>query len=169
MNTNKNTESTMVSKVALEDNMKDAVADVSSRLRELDYNPMILHGKADRTGQFLEQLKVYEADTIANWNIMEITGDILAKEYTDSVTYGHVADFMERFVKIDRLIVTNFDYVLEQADELEQRAIVRIITALRQNMRQIILTIEDDVLAYEANAIQDMIDLLNNATEVGIK
>ncbi|WP_295789515.1 DnaA ATPase domain-containing protein [uncultured Veillonella sp.] len=167
MSTNK--DDMLVSKVSLEDNVKDAVMDVSGRLRDIEYNPMILHGKAAHTAQFLKELATYEADFTANWNIMEITGEQLAKDYTDSVTYGHVADFMERFVKLDRIIVTNFDFVLESADELEQRAIVRIIQGLKGQMRQVVLTIEAEVLAYEANIIPEMVTLLANASEVGIK
>lgn len=169
MSTDTNKEAMLVSEIAVEDNVKDAVIDVSSRLREVDYNPMILHGKAAHTAQFLEQLAAYEKDMTANWNIMEITGEQLAKDYTDSVTYGHVADFMERFVKLDRLVITHFDSVLETADELEQRAVVRIILGLRGQMRQVILTIEDEVMAYEGNIIPEMINLLDNASEVGIK
>lgn len=159
----------LVSEVAVEDNVKDTIIDVSERLKQVDYNPMILHGAAAHTSKFLTELATYEADKTANWNIREVTGEQLVKDYTDSVTYGHVADYMESFVKLDRLVVTDFDYVLEKADELEQRFVVRLFDGLIYKMRQVIVTIEDDVIAYEANAIPELIDLLAKATEVGIK
>lgn len=159
----------LVSEVAVEDNVKDTIIDVSERLKQVDYNPMILHGEAAHTAKFLTELGAYEAEETANWNIREVTGEQLVKDYTDSVTYGHVADYMESFVKLDRLVVTNFDYVLEKADVLEQRFVVRLFDGLIFKMRQVIVTIEDDVIAYEANAIPELIDLLSKATEVGVK
>lgn len=159
----------LVSKVAVEDTLHDTIIDVSERLKQVDYNPMIIHGKAAHTAEFLKKLGAYEAEDTANWNIREVTGEQLVKDYTDSVTYGHVADFMESFVKLDRLVITDFDYVLEKADVLEQRFAIRLIDGLIYKMRQVILTIEDEVIAYEANAIPELIDLLSKATEVGIK
>lgn len=159
----------LVSEVAVEDNLKDTIIDVSERLTQVDYNPMILHGKAAHTAKFLKELGAYEAEDTKNWNIREVTGEQLVKDYTNSVTYGHVADYMESFVKLDRLVVTDFDYVLEKADVLEQRFVIRLIDGLIYKARQVILTIEDDVIAYESNAIPELIDLLAKATEVGIK
>ena len=89
--------------------------------------------------------------------------------YIDSVTYGYVADFMEEFVRIDMLLVSEFDYVVREADETVQRGLLRLFEGLVRNNRQVVFTMTQEPETYEALVLPALAELVSSGAFVVVK
>ncbi|WP_251439748.1 DnaA ATPase domain-containing protein [Veillonella intestinalis] len=142
---------------------------VAAALGAEEHNPLVVVGTEDRMAHVGEIVK-REALTIEpNLVILEKNGQELVQAYTDSVTYGYVADFMETFVKIDMLLVSEFDYVVREADELSQRALHRLFEALIRNQRQVVFTMTQEPNTYDELALPKLFELVNSGALVIVK
>ena len=89
--------------------------------------------------------------------------------YTDSVTYGYVADFMEEFVRIDMLLISEFDYVVREADESVQKGLLRLFEGLVRNNRQVVFTMTQAPETYEALVLPNLAELVGSGAFVVVK
>ncbi|MBP9624636.1 MAG: hypothetical protein KBD95_02945, partial [Veillonella sp.] len=79
---------------------------------------------------------------------------------------GYVADFMEQFVKLDELIIDDFDIVLSYDDEAAKKQIALIMKGLINNGRQVVVAMEAAPENYESPANDELLALLESGTTV---
>lgn len=142
---------------------------VAAALGADQHNPLVVVGTEERMAHVGDIVKRECLTITPNLVILEKTGQELVQAYTDSVTYGYVADFMETFVKIDMLLVSEFDYVVREADELSQQALKRLFEALIRNQRQVVFTMTKEPSSYEALALPELYEVVNSGALVIVK
>ncbi|MBD8976681.1 hypothetical protein [Veillonella magna] len=123
-------------------------------------DPVILKGKAADVADVIAKVIATGHERWQNWLVMEKAAAVFAKEYTDSVTYGDVADYIEGFVKMDMLVLTEFNELLEAADEAVNRMLVRVLRGFMSKQRQIIIGLTAPIEADSAEANKELLELL---------
>lgn len=123
-------------------------------------DPVILEGKATDVADVIANVIKVGHERWQNWLVMEKAAAVFAKEYTDSVTYGDVADYIEGFVKMDMLVLTEFNALLEAADEAVNRMLVRVLRGFMSKQRQIIIGLTAPIGADSAEANKELLELL---------
>lgn len=123
-------------------------------------DPVILEGKAADVADVIAKVIATGHERWQNWLVMEKAAAVFAKEYTDSVTYGDVADYIEGFVKMDMLVLTEFNALLEAADEAVNRMLVRVLRGFMSKQRQIIIGLTVPIEADRAEANKELLELL---------
>ena len=123
-------------------------------------DPVILEGTAADVADVIAKVIASRHEGWQNWLVMEKAAAVFAKEYTDSVTYGDVADYIEGFVKMDMLVLTEFNALLEAADEAVNRMLVRILRGFMSKQRQIIIGLTAPIEADSAEANKELLELL---------
>ena len=123
-------------------------------------DPVILEGKAADVADVIAKVIATGHERWQNWLVMEKAAAVFAKEYTDSVTYGDVADYIEGFVKMDMLVLTEFNALLEAADEAVNRMLVRVLRGFMSKQRQIIIGLTAPIEADCAEANKELLELL---------
>ena len=88
-------------------------------------------------------LDAIEAEVTKKYNgavrVARLTGEQFMKEYTDSVTYGEVADYMEGFTKVNVLIMDDALGLFESDDEPSITMFNRLLTGLKNKGSRIVL------------------------------
>lgn len=123
-------------------------------------DPVILEGKAADVADVIAKVIATGHERWQNWLVMEKAAAVFAKEYTDSVTYGDVADYIEGFVKMDMLVLTEFNALLEAADEAVNRMLVRVLRGFMSKQRQIIIGLTAPIGKEVAEANKELVELL---------
>lgn len=132
------------------------------------HNPLVV-GTVAKMENVGEIVKRESLDVTPNLVIKEFTGQGLVEAYTDSVTYGYVADFMEEFVRIDMLLISEFDYVVREADESVQKGLLRLFEGLVRNNRQVVFTMTQAPETYEALVLPNLAELVGSGAFVVVK
>ncbi|WP_127059271.1 DnaA ATPase domain-containing protein [Veillonella ratti] len=133
------------------------------------HNPLVVVGTVAKMENVGEIVKRESLDVTPNLVIKEFTGQGLVEAYTDSVTYGYVADFMEEFVRIDMLLISEFDYVVREADESVQKGVLRLFEGLVRNDRQVVFTMTQAPETYEALVLPNLAELVGSGAFVVVK
>ena len=133
------------------------------------HNPLVVVGTVAKMENVGEIVKRESLDVTPNLVIKEFTGQGLVEAYTDSVTYGYVADFMEEFVRIDMLLISEFDYVVSVADESVQKGLLRLFEGLVRNNRQVVFTMTQAPETYEALVLPNLAELVGSGAFVVVK
>ena len=133
------------------------------------HNPLVVVGTVAKMENVGEIVKRESLDVTPNLVIKEFTGQGLVEAYTDSVTYGYVADFMEEFVRIDMLLISEFDYVVREADESVQKGLLRLFEGLVRNNRQVVFTMTQAPETYEALVLPNLAELVGSGAFVVVK
>lgn len=133
------------------------------------HNPLVVVGTVAKMKNVGEIVKRESLDVTPNLVIKEFTGQGLVEAYTDSVTYGYVADFMEEFVRIDMLLIREFDYVVREADESVQKGLLRLFEGLVRNNRQVVFTMTQAPETYEALVLPNLAELVGSGAFVVVK
>lgn len=133
------------------------------------HNPLVVVGTVAKMENVGEIVKREALDVTPNLVIKEFTGQGLVEAYTDSVTYGYVADFMEEFVRIDMLLISEFDYVVREADESVQKGLLRLFEGLVRNNRQVVFTMTQAPETYEALVLPNLAELVGSGAFVVVK
>lgn len=133
------------------------------------HNPLVVAGTVAKMENVGEIVKRESLDLTPNLVIKEFTGQGLVEAYTDSVTYGYVADFMEEFVRIDMLLISEFDYVVREADESVQKGLLRLFEGLVRNNRQVVFTMTQAPETYEALVLPNLAELVGSGAFVVVK
>lgn len=133
------------------------------------HNPLVVVGTVAKMENVAEIVKRESLDVTPNLVIKEFTGQGLVEAYTDSVTYGYVADFMEEFVRIDMLLISEFDYVVREADESVQKGLLRLFEGLVRNNRQVVFTMTQAPETYETLVLPNLAELVGSGAFVVVK
>lgn len=140
---------------------------VASSLHEAGHNPFIVVGAmGSGKSPLIKALAQESAKRIPGFAGLTRKGADLIKEYTDSVTYGYVADFMEQFVKLDELIIDDFDIVLSYDDEAAKKQVALILKGLISHGRQVVIAMEAAPDSYKCPANDELLALLESGTTV---
>ena len=133
------------------------------------HNPLVVVGTVAKMENVGEIVRRESLDVTPNLVIKEFTGQGLVEAYTDSVTYGYVADFLEEFVRIDMLLISEFDYVVREADESVQKGLLRLFEGLVRNNRQVVFTMTQAPETYEALVLPNLAELVGSGAFVVVK
>ncbi len=140
---------------------------VASSLHDAGHNPFVVIGAmGSGKSPLIKALAQESAKRVPGFAGLTRKGADLIKEFTDSVTYGYVADFMEQFVKLDELIIDDFDIVLSYDDEAAKKQIALIMKGLINNGRQVVVAMEAAPENYESPANDELLALLESGTTV---
>ena len=78
-----------------------------------------------------------------NLRVRYVTGAQFMKEYNDSVTYGEVADYMEKYCKLHLLLVDDVQDIVYSDDEGAKKMFMRLVLGMKAKARRMAVTFDD--------------------------